>query len=116
MAGAHGWVDGSRPEGPEDGVDGAGCQRLSLHERFTANEAREFHMCLRRTRRLLTKMVLPCLAKDRDDLQLRGILAQFEGLNTQVLEQLDAEDRRDAAVRPKVQALLDLLQEGLRPR
>jgi hypothetical protein len=85
----------------------------SLHERLTENEAREFKGWVTHTRRLITGTVLPHLAREPDSLDLRGIIAQLEGLATQLLDQLHDEDPRDAAARPKVQELLDLIEEGL---
>lgn len=92
---------------------GPGYRWLSLHERFTTKEAREFKRWITSTRRLLTGTVLPHLTREPGSLHLHGLIAQLEGLATQILEQLHDEDPRDAAVRPKVQELLDLIEDGL---
>lgn len=92
---------------------GPGYRWASLHERFTAKEARQFRRWITSTRRLLTGTVLPHLARDPVALSTHGLLAQLEGLATQILEQLHDEDPRDAAVRPRVQELLDLIEDGL---
>lgn len=107
-------LSGMDPDNSND--PGPGYRWASLHERFTEKDAREFKGFITHTRRLLTGTLLPALRRRPDNLELHGIIAQIEGLATQVLEQLHDEDPRDAEARPKVQHLLDLINDELHHR